>query len=106
MASTVGSMSGERGRTVATIKDVARIAGVSSAMVSRYLNDGYVSAEKRQGRRGLRLRARRRSRGRPGAPGRRDPRGPARRVPRGRRLHRRPHLRRRDPGSHRGHRPR
>ncbi|MEY8436842.1 LacI family DNA-binding transcriptional regulator [Atopobiaceae bacterium 24-176] len=32
---------------MATIKDVARIAGVSSAMVSRYLNDGYVSAEKR-----------------------------------------------------------
>ena len=32
---------------MATIKDVAKIAGVSSAMVSRYLNDGYVSAEKR-----------------------------------------------------------
>lgn len=32
---------------MATIKDVAKIAGVSSAMVSRYLNDGYVAAEKR-----------------------------------------------------------
>lgn len=32
---------------MATIKDVAKLAGVSSAMVSRYLNDGYVAADKR-----------------------------------------------------------
>ena len=30
-----------------TIKEIAQLAGVSSAAVSRYLNGGYVSEEKR-----------------------------------------------------------
>ncbi len=30
-----------------TIKEISRLAGVSSAAVSRYLNGGYVSEEKR-----------------------------------------------------------
>ena len=30
------------------IKDIADMAGVSRATVSRYLNDGYVSAEKKE----------------------------------------------------------
>lgn len=29
-----------------TIKEIAKLAGVSSAVVSRYLNGGYVSEEK------------------------------------------------------------
>ena len=29
-----------------TIKEIAKLAGVSSAAVSRYLNGGYVSEEK------------------------------------------------------------
>ena len=31
-----------------TIKEIARLAGVSSAAVSRYLNGGYVSGEKKE----------------------------------------------------------
>ena len=31
-----------------TIKEIARLAGVSSAAVSRYLNGGYVSEEKKE----------------------------------------------------------
>mgnify|MGYP000699545798 CR=1 FL=1 len=31
-----------------TIKEIAQLAGVSSAAVSRYLNEGYVSEEKRE----------------------------------------------------------
>ena len=31
-----------------TINEIARLAGVSRATVSRYLNDGYVSEEKRE----------------------------------------------------------
>ena len=30
-----------------TIKEIAQLAGVSSAAVSRYLNGGYVSGEKK-----------------------------------------------------------
>ena len=33
---------------VMTIKEIAQLAGVSSAAVSRYLNGGYVSAEKKE----------------------------------------------------------
>ena len=31
-----------------TIKEIAQLAGVSSAAVSRYLNGGYVSEEKKE----------------------------------------------------------
>ena len=31
-----------------TIKEIAKLAGVSSAAVSRYLNGGYVSEEKKE----------------------------------------------------------
>ena len=31
-----------------TIKEIAKLAGVSSAAVSRYLNGGYVSDEKKE----------------------------------------------------------
>lgn len=31
-----------------TINEIAQLAGVSRATVSRYLNDGYVSEEKRE----------------------------------------------------------
>ena len=31
-----------------TIKEIAELAGVSRATVSRYLNDGYVSEEKKK----------------------------------------------------------
>ena len=31
-----------------TIKEIARLAGVSSAAVARYLNGGYVSEEKKE----------------------------------------------------------
>ena len=31
-----------------TIKEIAKLAGVSSAAVSRYLNGGYVSEEKKR----------------------------------------------------------
>ena len=34
--------------TPMTIKEIAQLAGVSSAAVSRYLNEGYVSEEKRE----------------------------------------------------------
>ena len=36
----------ERGGVMVTIKEIAKLAGVSSAAVSRYLNGGYVSEEK------------------------------------------------------------
>jgi len=31
-----------------TIAEIAKLAGVSSAAVSRYLNNGYISEEKKQ----------------------------------------------------------
>ena len=31
-----------------TIKEIAKLAGVSSAAVSRYLNGGYISEEKKE----------------------------------------------------------
>ena len=34
--------------TEMTIKEIAHLAGVSSAAVSRYLNGGYVSDEKKE----------------------------------------------------------
>lgn len=36
-----------RRKTAVNINEIARLAGVSRATVSRYLNDGYVSDEKK-----------------------------------------------------------
>ena len=41
-------MTGRKGIFIMTIKEIAQLAGVSSAAVSRYLNGGYVSEEKKE----------------------------------------------------------
>lgn len=39
----------KRRRSGVTINEIAKMAGVSRATVSKYLNDGYVSEEKKNG---------------------------------------------------------
>ena len=47
-ATGAGLKTGMKGKTALNIHDIAKLAGVSSTTVSRFLNNGYVSQSKRQ----------------------------------------------------------